>query len=146
MFMEPTWGPSGADRTQVGPTLAPWTLLSGSAQLVLKCFQHLNEWTVPFARRNYVQSEVAASTRITGALLPTEWTFQIDSLLKVGAGLFGANAMIFHAIWEDIAFIGIATECLQVWNIADKKQFANMIKRLQINKEVAFLKFYSCLC
>ena len=25
----PTWGPSGADRTRVGPMLAPWTLLSG---------------------------------------------------------------------------------------------------------------------
>ena len=29
-FMGPTWGPSGADRTQVGPMLAPWALLSGS--------------------------------------------------------------------------------------------------------------------
>ena len=29
-FMGPKWGPSGADRTQVGPMLAPWTLLSGS--------------------------------------------------------------------------------------------------------------------
>ena len=28
-FMGPTCGPSGADRTQVGPMLAPWTLLSG---------------------------------------------------------------------------------------------------------------------
>ena len=28
-FMGPTWGPSGADRTQVGPMLAPWTLLYG---------------------------------------------------------------------------------------------------------------------
>ena len=27
--MGPAWGPSGADRTQVGPMLAPWTLLSG---------------------------------------------------------------------------------------------------------------------
>ena len=27
--MGPTWGPSGADRTQVGPILAHWTLLSG---------------------------------------------------------------------------------------------------------------------
>ena len=27
-FMGPTWGPSGADRTQVGPMLAPRTLLS----------------------------------------------------------------------------------------------------------------------
>ena len=31
-FMGPTWGPSGASRTQVGPMLAPWTLLSGMAQ------------------------------------------------------------------------------------------------------------------
>ena len=31
-FMVPTWGPSGADRTQVGPMLAPWTLLSGTAK------------------------------------------------------------------------------------------------------------------
>ena len=28
-FMGATWGPPGDDRTQVGPTLAPWTLLSG---------------------------------------------------------------------------------------------------------------------
>ena len=28
-FMGSTWGPSGADRTQVGPMLTPWTLLSG---------------------------------------------------------------------------------------------------------------------
>ena len=27
-FMRLTWGPSGADRTQVGPMLAPWILLS----------------------------------------------------------------------------------------------------------------------
>ena len=30
--MEPTWGPSGADRTQLGPMLAQWTLLSGMCQ------------------------------------------------------------------------------------------------------------------
>ena len=30
-FMGPTWGPSGVDRTQVGPMLATWTLLSGLA-------------------------------------------------------------------------------------------------------------------
>ena len=27
-FMGPAWGPSGADRTKVGPMLAPWTLVS----------------------------------------------------------------------------------------------------------------------
>ena len=34
-FMGPTWGPSGADRTQVGPMLAPWTLLSGRGIVVV---------------------------------------------------------------------------------------------------------------
>ena len=28
-FMGPTWGPPGSCRTQIGPVLAPWTLLSG---------------------------------------------------------------------------------------------------------------------
>ena len=28
-FMGPTWGPPGSCRPQVGPMLAPWTLLSG---------------------------------------------------------------------------------------------------------------------
>ena len=32
-FMGPTWGPPGADRTQVGPMLAPWNLLSGCFQM-----------------------------------------------------------------------------------------------------------------
>ena len=36
-FMGPTWGPSGADKTQVGPMLAPWTLLSGWL-----CFGYIN--------------------------------------------------------------------------------------------------------
>ena len=33
--MGPTWGPSGADRTLVGPMLAPWTLLSGKVQIII---------------------------------------------------------------------------------------------------------------
>ena len=43
-FMGPTWGPSGADRTQVGPMLAPWILLSGTVNQSMttswKCFLH----------------------------------------------------------------------------------------------------------
>ena len=38
-FMGPTWGSSGADRTQVGPMLAPWTLLSG--QYCKTCFHEI---------------------------------------------------------------------------------------------------------
>ena len=29
-FVGPTWGPTGADKTHVGPMLAPWALLSGT--------------------------------------------------------------------------------------------------------------------
>ena len=32
-FMGPTWGPRGDDRTQVGPMLAPQTLISGNDEL-----------------------------------------------------------------------------------------------------------------
>ena len=34
-FMRTTWGPSGADRTQVGSMMAPWTLLSGFIWILL---------------------------------------------------------------------------------------------------------------
>ena len=34
-FMGPTWGPPGTDRTQVGPMLAPWSLLSGVVNTVI---------------------------------------------------------------------------------------------------------------
>ena len=36
-FLGPTWGPSGAYRTQVGPMLPPWTLLSGMIRLLGSC-------------------------------------------------------------------------------------------------------------
>ena len=37
-IMGPTWGPSGADRTQVGTMLAPWTLLSGYTYMYMSLF------------------------------------------------------------------------------------------------------------
>ena len=39
--MGPTWGPSGADRTQVDPMLAPWTLLSGKLTLGKACRERI---------------------------------------------------------------------------------------------------------
>ena len=65
-FMGPSWGPSGAGRTQVGHMLAPWTLLSGS---------------------NFIVSTVMSSRhwntfRITGPLcrVPTYFIVFVDSL------------------------------------------------------------------
>ena len=34
-FMGPTWGLPGSCRPQMGPMLAPWTLLSGTASIIL---------------------------------------------------------------------------------------------------------------
>ena len=49
-FMGPTWGPSGADRTQVDPRFAPWTLLSGSDPALsrgLTTFETCRVLTIP---------------------------------------------------------------------------------------------------
>ena len=37
-FMGRTWGPSGANRTQVDPMLAPWTLPSGDSKVIVTIF------------------------------------------------------------------------------------------------------------
>ena len=50
-FMGPTWGPSGADRTHLGPRLVPWTLLS-SAISAVKTKQILQKKTW----QNYLQN------------------------------------------------------------------------------------------
>ena len=42
-FMGPTCDPSGADRTQVGPMLAPWTLLCGYLTCEIYTCMHLPE-------------------------------------------------------------------------------------------------------
>ena len=41
--MGPPWGPSGADRSQVGPMLATWTLLSGYIMVRLYCIS-MSQW------------------------------------------------------------------------------------------------------
>ena len=43
-FMGPTWGPPGSYRPQMGPILAPWTLLSGLSMLTSR--KHPNEISV----------------------------------------------------------------------------------------------------
>ena len=40
-FMWPTWGPSGSCRSQMGPVLTPWTLLSGTTGREQKPFNSL---------------------------------------------------------------------------------------------------------
>ena len=44
--MRPTWGPPGSCRPQMGPMLAPWTLLSGiSIKSHAVCFRPCDAWS-----------------------------------------------------------------------------------------------------
>ena len=62
-FMGPPWGPSGADRTQVGPMLAPWTLLSTKRSIwpVMACWDRNQDiditptWTKYICRGSHRQ-------------------------------------------------------------------------------------------
>ena len=61
--MGPTWGPSGADRTQVGLMLAPWTLLYGITTFVNWTHKKNIQWncnqnTSFFSQRNAFENYV----------------------------------------------------------------------------------------
>ena len=43
-FMGPTWGPPGSCRPQMGPMLAPWSLLSGNVSVVHKHGMTVRAW------------------------------------------------------------------------------------------------------
>ena len=49
-FMGPTWGPSGADRTQVGPMLAPWTVPSRKRFMTVSCLVFPSENRIRLVR------------------------------------------------------------------------------------------------
>ena len=58
-FMGPTWGPSGADRTQVGPILAPGTLLCGMASAGrkrrAKSWRHSDHYNTAITRGSHLK-------------------------------------------------------------------------------------------
>ena len=51
--MGPTWGPSGSCRPQMGPMLAPWTLLSGPSSVGCRVAMEPSQ-TNPVAKAKYV--------------------------------------------------------------------------------------------
>ena len=58
----PTWGPSGADRTQVGLMLAPWTFLSGILQNVTWYNLHVAEPQSVFTYGSYFRVPLERKT------------------------------------------------------------------------------------
>ena len=77
MFMGPTWGPSGADRTQVGPMLAPWILLSWdlpATMYVWEVFCYAWQWSYfEFNLIEYMIEFIMINARNADGLLPSRW-------------------------------------------------------------------------
>ena len=86
-FMGPPWGPSGADRTQMGPMLAPWTLLSGRDYSGFRGvssspFTSLYGWG-PFPIKNWPWQKCYWSQTIRPVLMAltmlSKWTIDINT-------------------------------------------------------------------
>ena len=90
-FMAPTWGP-GSCRPQMGPMLAPWTLLSGCNQCVwgstysqhqrwkMKGNLFLNEMLCKFLTVSFVETKMVMSCHPVQELLNMCWNiFQSTS-------------------------------------------------------------------
>ena len=70
-FMGPTWGPSGAERTQVGPMLAPWILLSGYTT------------SLPSRRRHPAHGHSSDGTELDFASMENAVTTSVSGLVSV---------------------------------------------------------------
>ena len=111
-FMGPTWGPSGAEGTQVGPMLVPWTLLSGSVWYgfgftlcVLNCVGEkliwLRSWRLAFHVTWFCYHLMAKPGNKTGApswpepyalLWSTPWTHHAAYIIITVADSLATNS------------------------------------------------------
>ena len=98
-FMGPTWGPPGAGRTQVGPMLAPWTLLSGHRYAKRICRFHgllkipgtetsISSFksTILFENKGTIKSQMINSRTSLGDVMPWKrllhhWRFMVRTLV-----------------------------------------------------------------
>ena len=74
-FMGPPWGPPGVDRTQVGPMLAPWTLLSGwrcnkhdIGQNETTCINYGYAIEISYSERNLLAKDGISSQKCSNAV------------------------------------------------------------------------------
>ena len=75
-FTGPIWGPPGTDRTQVGPMLAPWSLLSGMLWLIWSHFAY-SIYSTPHFLTQWLISQL-------GAAALTSWIGQFLWVLHIG--------------------------------------------------------------
>ena len=88
-FVGPTWGPSGADRTQVGHMLAPWTLLSGMIH-VQHSLSIIMTWSIFSNTKNVVKrgSRFNIKTVFPGTVNSTAQQSVQHNALSISLGHF----------------------------------------------------------
>ena len=90
-FMGPTWGPSGADRTQVGPMMAPWTLLSGMVcKFKKECFAYFSNVLIKFVTSKEYVKAIKTCIRPTDCI---KWNYNWNRLISM------AWNVVYHTIW-----------------------------------------------
>ena len=77
-IMGPTWDPSGAERTQVGPMLAPWTLLSALSPVLPFCITcPKGTWIIPYIY--YISSLTVYAIHIISDDIPSWYFFLMEN-------------------------------------------------------------------
>ena len=129
--MGPIWGPSGADRTQVGPMLAPWTLLSGSITITFRDY-YLRVWSCDDSHYMETFSTLLAPCRekhrSAAGLIHKGPTTR-------GFGVFFVDIMLSQeAVEQKIALLN---QCWRKWAIRYKIQH-NFNKKYHVYSTNAF--------
>ena len=106
-FTGPTWAPSGADRTQVVPMLAPWTLLSGDVSRVL-------------LERDWTSLGIAYNTAVINAEHKSEFKLTADTLyLALTGKLWDVCCEFFF--WENRSLYNGTALCIS-WNFSVRRR------------------------
>ena len=103
-FMGPTWGSPGSCRTQIGPMLAPWTLLSGYLWWVVCC----GLWPVCLQSIFHVES-------ILFACITLSWTIPIPHpICNISNPFYYRNYSVWSVSNCNLALDNIGNRWLQI--------------------------------
>ena len=155
--MGPTWGPSGSDRTQVGPMLAPWTLLSGISSIPTT--KHMictkaNLWPWPLS--NNLEMLINSGHYKYKCVFQV-WEQSLQCILRYHVDIIYTKAipMETHTNWPNSKFLNFnknklvtinSPKSTSILNIMDLSwQMWSGMKLLKLNKTITnvYVKFES---
>ena len=116
--MGPTWGPSGADMTQVGPMLAPWTLHMMIDRLCDTVFRAARNWFSLF--------KTQISLSLIGHLMPTWAALYMGTYIQVE--MYRRILLIFWHLYILLLYCSLAVTIMSSGNV----RFPNYQLNVQI--------------